>query len=74
MLKEITEKEFLDQFPDKWIQDENNSFVYLDDGTILDKMNEWNGEVYTVDGVQIRPVYKQNGEDDFEVIGYERGY
>ena len=72
MIKEITKAEFEKKFPNISTYGlEQYSPVYLENGKIcIDK--EWNGERYILDDkTEIIPVYKQNSEDDFEIIGYE---
>lgn len=82
MLKEITEKEFAERYPEKMIYGLDwCTTVYLENGVILIN-DEWNGEVFTVkneDGSETvyRPVQKpdevdENGEvTSWETIGYE---
>lgn len=71
MLKEITMKEFQKRFPEistygtHW-----TSEVFLEDGTILWEQ-DWNGEEYNDGHRRFRCVYKEVGEDEFEVVGYE---
>lgn len=74
IIESISKDEFTSRFPDcnGWLVDWNE--VFLENGIIcLD--SEWNGEVYTIkkDGKEttVKPVYKENGEDDIEVVGYE---
>lgn len=32
---------------------------------------DWNGEYWTCDEFRVYPVYKENSNDDFNLIGYE---
>ena len=34
-------------------------------------MDSWNGEYYDADGYQLRPIYEEVAEDEFERIGWE---
>lgn len=70
VFEELTQKEFEERFPEK------NTYglkeylpVYLENGTILIN-TEWNGERYSGEYGEYRPVYLQD-ECDFEIVGYE---
>lgn len=72
MFKKITKKEFEKRFPHINTYGLQNYLpVYLDNGIILIEI-EWNGERYSGEYGEYRPVYQQVGEDDFEIIGYEK--
>lgn len=43
----------------------------LEDGTLLHP-SEWNGEKYFADGHEYVPVYNKIGDDEYEIIGFEK--
>ena len=70
VLEELNKAEFEKRFPETstyGLQD--YSPVYLENGIILID-SEWNGERYSGEYGEYRPVY-QHIEDDFEIVGYE---
>lgn len=72
IITEISQTEFEKKFPNISTYGlEQYSPIYLENGKIcIDK--EWNGERYILDdNTEIVPVYKQNSENDFEIIGYK---
>lgn len=69
VLEEITKSEFEKRFPSVPTRGLLNP-VYLENGVIL-LQEEWNGEEYSLEnGRSYRPVYRKNGEDDYETIGF----
>ena len=69
ILEEISKAEFKERFPEISAYGTDIFNVFLEDGTIL-WYSDWNGEEYMVNEKVYKPFYKQNGEDDFETIGY----
>lgn len=70
ILEALSKKEFEKRFPEISTYGlEDYSPVYLENGTVLIN-TEWNGERYSGEYGEYRPVYQQE-EDDFEIVGYE---
>lgn len=68
----------------RYLKDTNTEIIRIDGRNIVINFNNWNGEKYfncfevaenLIDiikrNIEVKPIYKQVSDEDFELVGYE---